>query len=435
MKELKNHYFFRNNGENIKKYINLGDIDDLLVIGLQEEIEGQRRTRLVDELASKSFSGRMIDWMQEEDLILRSNGTIEATPVGYDDYNLRILSLPSFHHLYRGENKKFLASVPSLNRQLTGFIGIERELRRVVAYARAVQFFDFLLKFEITKFWLGHVCDINYLALAQHYGFPTELFDLTHDIRVALFFATCKYIPKTDSYVPLSQADIDADEESKYGCIFHTPNWVINWNDGYGASRISMIQSKRNHKPLRLCSGDLDNIALQIGYQPFYRCHYQRGYIMPDVISKFLQEQPVFEKLYFKQSPELSQWVFDAMNQEKSIFPYEGLTEARPYIEYIKQNTIFSKDDICHVYENEYIGKTTFNSLQDLLKKIDGYHMDDKLIKIVDHTVEIPLPLRLKKEIDKKYNCNDIFNMISKIHIKPQDRAFRQAIHRGIYKE
>lgn len=53
-----------------------------------------------------------------------------------------------------------------------------------------------------------------------------ELFDLIHDIRAALVFAICKYIPKTNSYVPLSQADINADEKSKYGCSFHIPKLI-----------------------------------------------------------------------------------------------------------------------------------------------------------------------------------------------------------------
>ena len=46
-------------------------------------------------------------------------------------------------------------------------------------------------------------------ALAQHYGFATHLMDLTNDFKAALFFATCKYVPETDSYRPLTQEAID----------------------------------------------------------------------------------------------------------------------------------------------------------------------------------------------------------------------------------
>lgn len=53
--------------------------------------------------------------------------------------------------------------------------------------------------------------------MAQHYGFDTCLLDLTNDFKTALFFATCKYDYKTDSYRPLTKKDIEATENSKYG--------------------------------------------------------------------------------------------------------------------------------------------------------------------------------------------------------------------------
>lgn len=68
--------------------------------------------------------------------------------------------------------------------------------------------------------------------MAQHYGFDTCLLDLTNYYRTALFFATCKYDYKTDSYRPLTKKDIEATEDSKYGVIFHSPNWVLDYLNG-----------------------------------------------------------------------------------------------------------------------------------------------------------------------------------------------------------
>lgn len=48
-------------------------------------------------------------------------------------------------------------------------------------------------------------CDA--LALAQHYGSPTELLDLTVDKWVAAFFACTKYDSKTDTYRPTDERD------------------------------------------------------------------------------------------------------------------------------------------------------------------------------------------------------------------------------------
>lgn len=146
---------------------------------------------------------------------------------------VKILStFNSNRHFFRGENQQYLKSLPTLYRKQEGKSKYECELIKVIAVMRSFQFLKFIWKIDVVPFWEAKLSDINIDALAQHYGFDTCLLDLTNDFRTALFFATCKYDYKTDSYRPLTKKDIEATENSKYGVIFHSPNWVLDYLNG-----------------------------------------------------------------------------------------------------------------------------------------------------------------------------------------------------------
>ena len=82
------------------------------------------------------------------------------------------------------------------------------------------------------------------------------------------------------------------------------------------------MNDKRD-RPYTFYSGDLDGMAFQIGYQPLMRCHHQSGYIMPMMRGNCLQEDSRFEKMRFLQSEELSNQVFEMMDNGKKVFPNE----------------------------------------------------------------------------------------------------------------
>lgn len=108
-------------------------------------------------------------------------------------------------HFFRGENQQYLKSVPSLRRRQEGKSKYECEFIKVIAVMWSFQFLKFIWKIDVVPFWEAKLSDINIDALAQHYGFDTCLLDLTNDFRTALFFATCKYDYKSDSYRPLTK--------------------------------------------------------------------------------------------------------------------------------------------------------------------------------------------------------------------------------------
>mgnify|MGYP004697559107 CR=1 FL=1 len=133
--------------------------------------------------------------------------------------------------------------------------------------------FRFPLKYLIKQFapnLFGNSWFLScYLLIYAIHGFPTHLIDLTNDFKAALFFATCKYVPETDSYRPLTQEDIDKSEDTKYGYIFHVPDWTIafmKWEREH--YHMSDPDAHAQRKRFYLQSGDMDGVALQIGYQP-----------------------------------------------------------------------------------------------------------------------------------------------------------------------
>ena len=169
-------------------------------------------------------------------------------------------------------------------------------------------------------------------------------------LRQHYFFATCKYVPETDSYRPLTQADIDQNEDTRYGYIFHAPDWIIDYLNGGGYSKWGITRpyglAADPNRRFYLQSGDMDGVALQIGYQPLQRCAQQSAYIFPMRNEKPLQENWFFEKMRFKHSVELSKQVFEMMDGGKKVFPNEGISELQDYIDRIKHSTVFSMKEL-----------------------------------------------------------------------------------------
>ena len=84
------------------------------------------------------------------------------------------------------------------------------------------------------------------VAIAQHYGMDTYYLDFTDDVKVVLFFASCKHT-KENVYGPITETDLSY--IGRYGVLY--------------SKSIEMF----------------DEIE-PIGSQPFCRCNRQRGYYL-----------------------------------------------------------------------------------------------------------------------------------------------------------
>lgn len=430
----ESNWLFKDPQKNAIHDITIDDINQLLNYAEQDDAWAEAVKNEVLERDKAIRSGtytKKTDWLLEEFQIMQTSGTVIHMP-----YGLRIITFPSKRQLFRGEIQNYHRSVPSLNRILTDCMDEkEKELNRIIAHLRKWQFGNLIWNINIVPYWEAKLSDVNVDALAQHYGFATHLMDLTNDFKAALFFATCKYVPETDSYRPLTQADIDKNEDTRYGFIFHAPDWIIDYMNGGGFEKWSfehlhhgnpMEMPDRNRR-FYLQSGDMDGVALQIGYQPLQRCAHQSGYIYPMRNEKSLQENWHFEKLRFKHSVELSHQVYRMMDGGKKVFPNEGVTELHDYIERIKHSVVFAMDELQAVYDCDGVDKTIFPTIDDLKKALTGYKTSDGIVAIQDEPIVYDIPKELLDVVNSHYDGKDLLAAIGgMLHHKNPDQEYRK---------
>ena len=433
--DQKSNWLFPDPQKNLVHDIDIEDINQLLLYAEKDDAWAEAIENEVVEREKAIHNGtfkKKTNWLIEEFQITQTGGTIIHMP-----YGLRIITFPSKRQLFRGEVQNFHKSQSSLNRVLKDVIDEkEKELIRVIAHLRKWQFGNLIWNINVVPYWEAKLSDVNFDALAQHYGFATHLLDLTNDFKAALFFATCKYVPETDSFRPLTQADIDKNEDTKYGYIFHAPDWTIDYMNGGGFMEWSqkhlyklegMNLVPTDQKRFYLQSGDMDGVALQIGYQPLQRCAHQSGYIYPMRDLPPLQEEWHFEKLRFRHSVELSEQVFQMMDGGKKVFPNEGVTELRDYIDQIKHSVVFAMDELQAVYENDGVDKSIFPTIDDLKKNLIGYSTSDGVVGIQDESIQYEIPQALLDRVNSHYDGKDLMAAIGgMLHQKYPDKEYRK---------
>lgn len=399
-------WLYPNPLKNITHDIDEEVINDLLKLA-EEEDKWAASVRETVKNRSKDKGDVEQDWILEELMIRNTGGTVISMLFGKD-----IITFDSNRHFFRGENQQYLKSVPSLLRRQEGKNKYESELIKIIAVMRSYQFEKFIRKINVVPFWEAKLSDINVDALAQHYGFDTCLLDLTNDFRTALFFATCKYDYETDSYRPLTKKDIEATESSKYGVIFHSPNWVLDYINGGNVEWQMQHMNDQREEPYSFYSGELDGLAFQIGYQPLMRCHCQSGYIMPMMKAIPLQNDNRFEKLRFLQSEELSNRVYKMMDGGKKVFPNEGIGKAVDILRTIQKASVFSEDDLLYAYNYGAVDTKIFPTIDELRKAITVFQVDGECISIQKDEIDYPIITSLLQEINAEYDERNLLDIV-----------------------
>ena len=259
--------------------------------------------------------------------------------------NMGALASITCPELYRGELCDFgdTSGYSSLGRSIRNQKCTNDEDKYIqffIAQMRIICFHGFLTMFrQYIEFPFG--APLGGL-IAQHYGLDTQFLDMTDDIKVALFFACCKHIGNS-KYRPITERDL---------------------ND-LGTQAV-------------LYFGNND-FAKIIGYQPFCRCHKQRGYyIDTDIMSQCWNRSMLsvlgYEKCFFDRTPKLSERIFEEFDGCKALFPEDGLSQFSNEIEQIRVTYTFP----IKVFED------TFNALKQyfILKQEQGL-IENNMFKLL----------------------------------------------------
>ncbi len=225
--------------------------------------------------------------------------------------------------LYRGELCDYgvTSACSSLGRAICSANYLndeERCLHFFIGQMRICCFSSFLSLFrQYSEYPLG---DTMPHIIAQHYGMDTQYLDVTDDVKVALFFACCKHLGN-NRYRPITDEDIEQ----------------------LGTQGVLYVGID--------CKADI------IGYQPFYRCHKQRGYYIDTTFFSNWGEKAVlpvrgYAKCYFDRTPELSKRLFDEYDGGKVLFPDDGLSQFGEEINQIQTTKTFPLSAFEYVYSS-----------------------------------------------------------------------------------
>lgn len=366
--------------------------------------------------------------------IQNAGGTVLRMPYGFN------ISFPSRKHLFRGENRLYLKCLPSLYRhtESTTISVTDKNPYYVLAQLRIQQFRRFIWQFHIVPYWEAKICDVNYKALAQHYGFDTTLIDFTNDVRTAVFFAASKYVWETDSYKPLTWDDINSKQgETNFGRLYVSPDWATDFLQvSYPFKTMQRIMDGRITLPNDYESGYFDEECYQIGYQPLMRCAAQSGYIYPMRNGNSPIDNYRFEKLEFPQSPEFSQKIFEMMNGGKKVFPNEGISRVISQIREMRTSLDFSNEDFEIIYNHDDTIRKMYSSKNEMMDSMVTYSFDGDKIAISQNNVEYKTDPKTKDEINAQYDAIDLGKYVGGIiYQTPEAKAWREQRCREIYGE
>lgn len=233
-------------------------------------------------------------------------------------------------YFFRGENAYYGSSKAGLFRR----DGIEN-IDLIISIIKMLELYNLYNMLNVNQYGI----DIYGSAFAQHYSLPTHCLDFTTDLKVALFFACCKYDHKQKKYFPLTKEDFrykdsrkhiaEKGGDSRFAIIFRVPSDFIRMSNSIPDGPYKHIHS--------------------IGYQPFLRSEMQKGYIVETSKDYNLYKDWSFEKFKFRLNEEICNWIYNEMNGGDKLFPEEVFTEIDDIIEDINRLEVYSESSLIYI--------------------------------------------------------------------------------------
>lgn len=125
----------------------------------------------------------------------KCGGKFEAVTINGSDKICLIPQIEGSYFLFRGQNQEYIPCYPSIYRGNPSESQIFINRMRLMLFKHLIESHP-----VVNQFFKKNRFFVDIEGLAQHYGLSTSMLDLTNNIDVAMFFATCKYNSKNDSY-------------------------------------------------------------------------------------------------------------------------------------------------------------------------------------------------------------------------------------------
>ena len=259
---------------------------------------------------------------------------------------------------YRGQNRFYSKCKPSLHRIADPDI-------RIIESVKRHEFIELVLTHPVIDYLIKEDITIDRMALAQHYGFATNLIDISCDLWCSAFFATTQYNAANDSYSPVDD----------------------DFGDGVGV----LYMSKRVDDNPRIS---------ELGFNFFPRPYRQMGATYSLEPGEDFNDVDLFEKHFFRHDKRASQWVFEMSYRQMKYFPKDVLAEKAASIKGAKMLSTKAIES----YVNASGGTTSFDEIRRLCEE-NHYEIKDKLVTSFDKAYQDAAMKQWNEEIKHKVYC------------------------------
>lgn len=231
--------------------------------------------------------------------------------------------------VYRGQTQEHPSCLPQLGR-------LKTPEEQLLALCRNVAFEDVIADHPFVRLaeqstFLGNPLFIDKEGLAQHYGLPTHMLDVTGNFDVASFFATCIWHAGSRQYVPVTDA-------KHHGVI-------------YRLTPVHLFDSTA-------LESDLGQFNI-VGWQPLPRPEQQRAFVLRMKSGQDFSEMPGIERFRFRHRARVSVRIWKAFDEGRALFPADAAAELAVQAETLRQ---FTPHQIDRAWER--LGKWTENIIR-----------------------------------------------------------------------
>lgn len=214
--------------------------------------------------------------------------------------------------LYRGQVTEELPCVPTLGR-------IKTLEGRLLALCQGVAFEEALQGHPLVKKTVQAGIHVDIEGLAQHYGLPTDMLDITGSFAVASFFATSRWVKDKDKesgcYLPVG-------DNAPLGVIYRVTSCILE---------------DRQPESFHL-----------VGWQPLPRPEQQRAFaIRMKHGQDFVHDMFTTECAYFKQSAAISHRIWKEFDEGRALFPSDPAAQLSMRAQNLRE---FTEDQLEHAW-------------------------------------------------------------------------------------